>query len=460
MPKIIVNLLHKELSYQIHGAAIEVRKDFGPGHKEKLYQSAFAEELKRREILFEKEKAIKIYSPKDGKYIGLYRPDFIVEQKVIVEIKAERFVNRDEIKRIYDYLRNSEYELAYFINFVSPRLFVRRIIYSNDRKPFNPLKAANIKLNNAKNLLASISLILALIGGLIGGLHRAEAAQLNLISQVQEVGVDQQLKVDLILNTESKEINAIEGNIVFPLDLLELKEIRDGNSIINFWVDKPQMDANINTNKGGIRFSGITPSGYLGERGLILLMVFTAKKEGRAIVQITGGKTLLNDGKGTAANLTTSSLSLAVISESISVPSRITALPDTEPPEIFKPEIAKDAELFNGKYFLVFATQDKGSGVAAYAIHESTRIKKLIDTKSWAEAESPYVLKDQELRSYIYVKAVDKAGNERIALLEPRYPMKWYENYENWIIIIIAIAIAVALFWRWKKSKKLKLRNG
>ena len=152
--KIVENLLHKELSYQIHGAAIEVRKDFGPGHKEKLCQEAFAEELKRREIPFEKEKAIKIYSPKDGKCVGLYRPDFIVDKKIIIEIKAEKFVTRNEVKRIYDYLRNGQYELAYFINFASPQLFVKRIIYTNERKPF------------FKKILASISLILVLISGI------------------------------------------------------------------------------------------------------------------------------------------------------------------------------------------------------------------------------------------------------------------------------------------------------
>jgi len=151
--RLVQNLLHKDLSYAVHGAAIEVRKDFGTGHKEKLYQEAFAEELKRRKVPFEKEKAIKIYSPKDGKYIGLYRPDFIVDEKIIVETKAEKFVGRDEIKRIYDYLRNGEYELAYFINFASPKLFVSRIIYTNDRKPF------------LKKLLVSIGLVLVLFSG-------------------------------------------------------------------------------------------------------------------------------------------------------------------------------------------------------------------------------------------------------------------------------------------------------
>lgn len=137
----MTQLLHKELSYEVHGAAIEVRKDFGPGHKEKLYQNAFAQELDRRSINFVKEPSVEIVSPKDGQKVGLYRPDFVVDGKIIVEMKAEKFVNRDEIKRIYDYLRNSKYELAYFINFASTKLFVKRIIFTNDRKPFKTPKS-------------------------------------------------------------------------------------------------------------------------------------------------------------------------------------------------------------------------------------------------------------------------------------------------------------------------------
>ncbi len=45
-----VNLLYKELSYEIRGVAIEVKKNYGPGHKEVLYQRAFAEELRLRGI--------------------------------------------------------------------------------------------------------------------------------------------------------------------------------------------------------------------------------------------------------------------------------------------------------------------------------------------------------------------------------------------------------------------------
>ncbi len=127
-------LLYKDMSYQIQGAAIEIRKNFGPGHKESIYQNAFAEELKSRSILFDKEKSIHIYSPKTGNIIGSYRPDFIVDNKVIVELKALEITSRKLIDQLYDYLRNSEYELGYFINFGSARLYMKRIIYTNDKK--------------------------------------------------------------------------------------------------------------------------------------------------------------------------------------------------------------------------------------------------------------------------------------------------------------------------------------
>lgn len=132
--KKIVDLLYKDLSYKIQGIAFEVRKNFGLSHKEQIYQRAFEEELKSKNIPYEKETAIKIFSPKNSKFIGLYRPDFIIDKKIIVEIKTYKFVPKDEMRKIYDYLRNSKYELGYLINFSSPRLYMKRIIFTNNRK--------------------------------------------------------------------------------------------------------------------------------------------------------------------------------------------------------------------------------------------------------------------------------------------------------------------------------------
>lgn len=129
-------LLYKELSYQIQGAAIEVRKNYGSGHKESLYQNAFAEELTNRRIPFKREASIQIKSPKTGKLIGSYKPDFIVDDKIIIEIKALQVIPRKLIDQLFDYLRNSNFELGYFINFGGQKLCMKRIIYTNDRKQF------------------------------------------------------------------------------------------------------------------------------------------------------------------------------------------------------------------------------------------------------------------------------------------------------------------------------------
>lgn len=66
----MAELLYKELSFQIQGAAIEIRKNYGSGHKESVYQSALAEEFGLRNIAFEREKSIPVISPKTKKSIG------------------------------------------------------------------------------------------------------------------------------------------------------------------------------------------------------------------------------------------------------------------------------------------------------------------------------------------------------------------------------------------------------
>ncbi|GBE16468.1 hypothetical protein BMS3Abin15_00285 [bacterium BMS3Abin15] len=132
----MAELLYKDLSYKLQGIFMEVRKNFGPDHKEIVYQNALAEEFVSNKIQFEKEKNVKVYSPKTGKSVGDYRVDFLIEGKIIIEVKAVDVVPKNFIDQIYSYLRNSKYELGYFVNFKSPKLYIKRLIYTNDNKPF------------------------------------------------------------------------------------------------------------------------------------------------------------------------------------------------------------------------------------------------------------------------------------------------------------------------------------
>ena len=68
----------------------------------------------------------------------------------------------------------------------------------------------------------------------------ASAAEIYFDNKNQEIRVGDQFEVGVFINTDEESINAIEGKIIFPQDLLEIKKINDGNSIINFWIEKPK----------------------------------------------------------------------------------------------------------------------------------------------------------------------------------------------------------------------------
>jgi len=252
----------------------------------------------------------------------------------------------------------------------------------------------------------------------------AKAAELRFVTQTQEINIGQQFQVDLVIDTEQKSINAFEGKIVFPSNLIEIKEVRDGNSIVNFWIERPSINS-----KSYILYSGITPGGFSGQNGLIFSLVFESLKEGQGAIEIQNTKLLLNDGLGTESSLTVKNLEFRIqdleTTEPLYPKSYILYPPkDTDPPDSFTPKIANDPTLFDGKHFLVFATQDKISGIDRYEIKE-TRNKKIgAWITRWRVAESPYILQDQDLRSYIFVKAVDNAGNERIEIIVPQNPLR------------------------------------
>lgn len=129
-------LLYPRLSYIIQGCFFDIRKNYGPGHKECIYQRLLTEELNAKGLKVEQEKKLAVYSDKSGKLVGYYQPDHLVEGKVIIEVKSSRFTTKTDEKQLYHYLRNSKYELGYLVNFSTPQLYVKRIIYSNNRKPF------------------------------------------------------------------------------------------------------------------------------------------------------------------------------------------------------------------------------------------------------------------------------------------------------------------------------------
>jgi GxxExxY protein len=127
-------ILYKELSYKVCGILFEVRKLLGPGHKEKVYCNLIEELLIKYDISYIRECSISIRSPLSNKVIGHYRPDFTIEEVIILEVKAVDVIPKNFIDQIYSYLRISKYELGIFVNFRSEPMYIKRVICTNDRK--------------------------------------------------------------------------------------------------------------------------------------------------------------------------------------------------------------------------------------------------------------------------------------------------------------------------------------
>ena len=136
-------LLEKELSYKVRGCFYNVANKYGKGLKEIIYQKALEEELEKENLKFESQKRIDIYSIETGKKLGTYVPDILVEDKIIVEIKATSFTRVDDINQQRSYLKASKYEIGYLVNFCTQELEIKRSICANDRKPF----ISKLKLN-------------------------------------------------------------------------------------------------------------------------------------------------------------------------------------------------------------------------------------------------------------------------------------------------------------------------
>ncbi len=129
-------LLYPELSYKIQGCIFNVANKYGKGLKEIIYQKALAEELEKANLEFKEQKRIDIYSVDSGNKLGTYVPDFLVEDKIILELKATDFTTKNDLNQQISYLRASVYEVGYLVNFGTPKLEIKRSIYTNDRKSF------------------------------------------------------------------------------------------------------------------------------------------------------------------------------------------------------------------------------------------------------------------------------------------------------------------------------------
>lgn len=126
------DLLYKELSYKVVGCCYEVYNELGPAHKEQVYQEALKLAFEDKDIGYEDKKRLKIKFK--GKAVGIYEPDFVIEDKIIIEIKSVLNMPKVFENQLYYYLRGSNYKLGYLINFGNENIDIRRRVYDSARR--------------------------------------------------------------------------------------------------------------------------------------------------------------------------------------------------------------------------------------------------------------------------------------------------------------------------------------
>ena len=120
-------LEHEKLTERIIGCAIEVHKRLGPGFLESIYENAFVIELQRENLQVEQQREVIIKY--DGIEVGRHRLDLIIDDTIVVELKAVKSIEDVHFAIVKSYLKALGKEHRLIINFSKPVLEVKRVIH-------------------------------------------------------------------------------------------------------------------------------------------------------------------------------------------------------------------------------------------------------------------------------------------------------------------------------------------
>jgi GxxExxY protein len=121
-------LLYTDITEKIIGAAYDVHSFLGNGYQEVIYQRALAWEFTKRGLNFEREIEQDIYYRELTKPIGTRRADFVVEGKVLVELKAVILLEDVHLAQVLNYLKAYRLEVGLLLNFGSKSLIPKRVV--------------------------------------------------------------------------------------------------------------------------------------------------------------------------------------------------------------------------------------------------------------------------------------------------------------------------------------------
>jgi hypothetical protein len=283
----------------------------------------------------------------------------------------------------------------------------------------------------------------------------ASAATIYLDPDSGTYGPTDTFVINVRLDNADDCINAAHVDIQYPTDSLKAVDFSKGNSIFSIWIGEPKID----TGTGIVSFEGGIPGGYCGRvqgdpavsniLGKLVFTVINSDAKKAVIHPSVSSRAYLNDGFGTAIKLGSRDATITLTDTSTGQANAWNdeVSQDKIPPDPFTVQVDSSRGVFSGRYYAVFSTVDKQSGIDHYEIFERG---------GWIRVSSPHMLWDQTLRGGVKVKAVDKAGNETIGeYIAGSAPPRQY-SISDILLPLIAIGILllagfVRLFMYWRE---------
>ena len=116
----------QDLTYKIRGAIFEVNRILGDGFLEKVYENALMIELQERGLKAESQVPISVrYKQKE---VGEYFADIVVEDEVILELKAVESLQKIHEAQLLNYLKATDYKVGFLVNFTHPKAVIKRFV--------------------------------------------------------------------------------------------------------------------------------------------------------------------------------------------------------------------------------------------------------------------------------------------------------------------------------------------
>ena len=286
----------------------------------------------------------------------------------------------------------------------------------------------------------------------------ASAASLSLDPSSGTYGPGDTFIETVRINNDGDCINAANVALSYPKDTLRAVDFSRGDSIFSLWAVEPHID----TDLGTIVFAGGVPGGYCGriagdagQSNVLGKIVFTVMNttSKQAVVHFGASSAVyLNDGAGTLAKLTFQDATILISTTSPRTKNQWLAIvaEDTTPPQPFQVQVESTSGVYGGRYYIVFSTSDKESGLDHFEIFEHG---------GWKHITTPYLLQNQSLLGVgdIQVRAIDKAGNIRMGdYSAAKNPKRQFSFIDFLPFIILALAAAIVAIKMYADHKKTR----